>query len=156
MLPTTRLLPALLISTFALLPLSGCQSTLNAPTAAANLPLLTTYWKLLELPGKAALVQPHTREAFVQLLPTDNRVEGSGGCNRMAGTFASSGAALTVGSVAMTKMACMTPGLMEQEQNFANVLQATTGYRISGNTLELLGASAVLARFQMQVQPAKP
>jgi heat shock protein HslJ len=156
MLPTTRLLAALLISGFALLPLSGCQTTMNTPSATANQPLQNTYWKLLELTGQVPLVQPHTREAFLQLLPTDNRVEGSGGCNRMMGKFASSGAGLTVGSVAMTKMACMTPGLMDQEQRFANALQATTGYRISGDMLELLGSGAVLARFQMQVAPAKP
>ena len=40
------------------------------------------------------------------------------------------------------------PALMEQEQGLIAALKATSSYKIEGDILELIGGTAVIARFQ--------
>ncbi len=49
--------------------------------------------------------------------------------------------------MAGTMMACEPP-LMELEDRFLKMLGATTGYRIEGQQLILLGGDQTLARFE--------
>ncbi|WP_418150625.1 META domain-containing protein [Variovorax atrisoli] len=63
-------------------------------------------------------------------------MNGSGGCNRISGTFTRTGVAL--------KMACTDPPTRRgaNEAQFISALQSTTSYRLAGPTrLALLDAS---------------
>ena len=80
----------------------------------------------------------------------DGKVEGTAGCNRFTGTYASKGAALSFGPLAATRMMCAKPEkIMEQEQQFLTALGTVATARFEGDRLELRagdGALAVSAR----------
>ena len=110
-------------------------------------PLANTYWKLRQLGGTAAEVLPERREPHLVLHEDARRLAGSDGCNRLAGGWESTGAALEFGPLAATRMACAEG--MAQARRFAEALEATVRYRIVGRQLELLDAAGTrLARFE--------
>ena len=75
------------------------------------------------------------------------RATGSGGCNRMTGSYELSGDRLSLGQMAGTLMAC-TEG-METERAFLDALGRVKGWRIAGQQLELLDAAGnMVARFE--------
>jgi heat shock protein HslJ len=75
------------------------------------------------------------------------RVTGSDGCNRLMGPYAADGAALTLGPLAGTRMAC-AQGMAEAEA-FRAALGRTATHRIVGDVLELQDAQgATLLRLQ--------
>ena len=79
----------------------------------------------------------------------DGAVSGSGGCNRYRATATTSGAAISLGPLVATRMAC-PPALMNQEAKFFGILAAARGWRVDAarRKLELMdGAGIVLARF---------
>jgi heat shock protein HslJ len=142
----------------ALLLAAGCAVTAPADPAAgraadaaprassSDRTLENTYWKLVELGGAKALAFEREREAHVILQREPGRVVGSGGCNRLTGTYVLDGASLTFSRVAATMMACAQG--MEQERAFLDALGAARIWRVAGDALELADASgAVLARF---------
>ena len=97
-------------------------------------------WVLVWLAGTAA---PRS-EAWIRLDPSDWRITGHGGCNRMSGTYHTAGDSLSFGPLAMTRMACPH---MEHEGLFGRALDATRRYALRGDTLELLDtAGAAVAR----------
>ncbi len=49
--------------------------------------LQNTYWKLMRLGTTSVVVAENQREPHFILHPDDKRVSGSGGCNRLAGTY---------------------------------------------------------------------
>ena len=107
--------------------------------------LQTTYWKLTALGSTPVNVADSTREPHIILQP-DSKVNGSGGCNRMFGSYEVSGDALTFSGIGSTKMACQDG--MDTETSFLPALQRVAKYRIDGQQLELLDASgALVARF---------
>lgn len=72
---------------------------------------------------------------------SSGRVSGSGGCNRMSGSFTRGGGSLRVGQLAATKMACADLARNETEAQFFQALQTTTSYRLAGpGRLALLDA----------------
>lgn len=109
-------------------------------------PLVNTYWKLLELDGERVVTPPGRRELYVILTTNESRVKGFAGCNAFTGTYEVRGDSLRFGPLASTRMAC--PDYMEQETRFLRALEATVGYRIDGEMLEILGASGSLAMFE--------
>jgi|APFre7841882724_1041349.scaffolds.fasta_scaffold03593_3 heat shock protein HslJ len=132
---------ALAASLFA----AGC----NTMTAAESAPPLPgTAWVLSSLGGQAPLAGTPVTMQF-----EDGVVAGSDGCNRYRNTFTAQGGKVELGSRgASTMMACPTP-VMKQAEAFTAVLGKAKGYRVSGATLELLGADgAVLATFAAQSQ----
>jgi len=107
--------------------------------------LTNTYWRLVELAGEPTEVVEGQREPHLRLIQEGNRVAGSGGCNRLSGSYQLDGTRLSFGSVATTRMAC--PGGMEQEQAFLAALDGITGYLVTGETLQIWGEDgAVRAR----------
>ena len=67
----------------------------------------------------------------------ESRVAGSGGCNRLTGTFALSETELRFGPLATTLMACLEP-VMQRERAFLAALARVTSYQLDGGTLTLL------------------
>jgi len=109
--------------------------------------LVNTHWRLVELDGEPVTVADNQQEPHIRLQQEDSRVTGSGGCNRLMGSYELDGTRLTFGPVASTMMAC--PEGMDQEHAFGVALDATTGYLITGETLQLWDEDGlVCARFE--------
>lgn len=101
--------------------------------------LVNTYWKLVELKGTAAVVTAGQREPHLILQIAGNRVVGSGGCNRLTGTYTLHGEFLGLGQVAATRMACAEG--MPQESAFLGALAQVKSWRVRGDDLTLLDAA---------------
>lgn len=98
--------------------------------------LTDTYWKLVQLGDRAVQIAPRQRHPHLILQSTSGRVGGSGGCNRLMGTFTLNGPSLSFGRMATTRMAC--PEGMEQESAFLQALEKVTGWQVHGDELKLL------------------
>lgn len=121
----------------------------GAGNRMADSPLRGTTWKLVHLDDLPVRAAEGQREAHLVLASEALRVSGSGGCNRITGSFELDGDRLRFGRMASTRMAC--PDGMEQEQRFLASLEKVERYRILGNHLEVLDAAgAVLARFEAE------
>lgn len=105
----------------------------DAPKSAAT--LRNTYWKLVALNGIPATVPAGGREVHLVLAAAEPRVTGSGGCNRVAGTFELDGTQLRFVGMAGTRMAC--PDGMEQEAAFLRMLATVARFRLAGDALTL-------------------
>jgi heat shock protein HslJ len=124
----------------------------GAPAATADtVPLESTYWKLMEIGGMAAVGGSNTNEANLVLNAEGKKLTGSTGCNPILGSYKLRGASLSFKPAGMTKMAC-PDALMKQEEAFVEILKETNKYRIVGDTLELLDKKELLARFQARPQ----
>jgi heat shock protein HslJ len=108
-------------------------------TTAPHPPLERTDWQLTRLDGKAVIVNPDRPAPNLILNPGDHRVAGSGGCNRMNGTYQLDGQSLKFGALASTRMACAKG--MDQEQSFLQALELVRTWGIKANHLELSGES---------------
>jgi heat shock protein HslJ len=75
----------------------------------------------------------------------ESRVAGSGGVNRITGTFALSADKLRFGPLATTLMAGPEPA-MERERAFLAALARVTSYELDGRSLALNADDAVVAR----------
>lgn len=105
-----------------------------------------TRWALLRLGDEVVSAGDNRREPFFVLEAGEHRVSGSGGCNRLIGSYELDGARLTFKQLALTRMACPD---MKYEGAFARALAATTSWKISGAHLELSDAAGtMLARFE--------
>jgi heat shock protein HslJ len=111
-------------------------------------PLTGTHWTLTQLNGKPVSPESSRKEAYIELTAETNRISGSGGCNRLTGSYEIDGASLHFRQVASTMMAC--PGdVMPREQEFIKALSAAAGFRIHGSTLLLRDKDGVaVARFE--------
>jgi heat shock protein HslJ len=131
---------------------SDASGDTPAPEAAQEEPpkpdraLMNTYWKLVELQGAPVTVAPNQREPHLVLQLQGNRVVGSGGCNRLTGTYTLNGDFVGFAGVAATRMAC--PAGMEQESAFLRALGDVRSWRVRGDDLVLLdAANATLLKF---------
>ena len=106
---------------------------------AGDEPLENTYWKLIRLGDGPAITAEKQREPYLMLHPASKRVSGSGGCNRLSGSYESDGDRLTFGRMAGTLMACPTG--MDIEKQFLEALGQTGKARIARQHLELLDAA---------------
>lgn len=101
----------------------------------ASPPLASTEWRLVRLgeaPVHAANAQHAAHLVFV---PDGHRVQGSGGCNRIAGTYREEGSTLTIGQLASTRMACAQG--MDTESKFVAALDRVRAWSITGRQLTL-------------------
>ena len=137
-----------------------------APAGSQHLE--ATLWKLVRLGTTALPASPATTSASAEdlqrlphlvLQPGEQRVTGSGGCNRFAGSFerddAQSKVALT--GIVSTRVACAEETRTLLEVRFFDALQQTRRYRLADSThLDLLDeAGGVLAQFEAAAAPAK-
>ena len=122
------------------------QLVLQQVKATPDAALENTYWKLIAMGARPAQTQSGEREAYMLLL--DGRVSASSGCNKLMGSYKHPAPSeLHIGPLESTRMACL-PGVMEQEAALLAVYARATRYRVSGETLDLMDADKVLARFE--------
>ncbi|MET3178364.1 UNVERIFIED_ORG: heat shock protein HslJ [Variovorax guangxiensis] len=129
-----RLAPSALAAAALTTALTGCGSGISLDE-----PIEGPAWQLVQLGDEP--VAPGSG-AQVQFDRSSGRVSGSGGCNRISGTFTRTGVALRIGQMASTRMACTDPTRGANEAQFISALQSATSYRLAGPTrLALLDAS---------------
>jgi heat shock protein HslJ len=115
-----------------------------APSAPAGLP--GTSWEVISYNnGKQAVVSLLTGSEISLNFGADGQVSGNAGCNTYSGGYEVSGAALKVGPLASTMMACDKPaGVMEQEQQYLAALQNAATFEIAGDTLTIRDAGGAM------------
>jgi heat shock protein HslJ len=126
-----RVLPTLAATALAAL-LTACGSGINLDE-----PIEGPVWRLSQLGEEA--IAPGS-DAQLQFDRANARVTGSGGCNRISGSYTRTGSALRIGQIAATRMACADPVRGATEAQFLAVLQGTTSYRLAPGRLTLLDA----------------
>ncbi|PFG16917.1 heat shock protein HslJ [Propionicimonas paludicola] len=137
---------------WSLLVLAALLSACAPPIAAQPSPKLAdTSWVVTELSGK-----PTLPAAVPTIQFSADQVSGFSSCNRFSGSYRQSGSTLSFSQLAMTAMACMDAGVMEQESAFSAALAKVASVRSAGSGLELVDSSgAVLAKLQSP-SPAAP
>jgi heat shock protein HslJ len=117
--------------------LSGCGGDILPPAALAG-----TSWAIVAIGGEAVSGE------LYHLSFTSERMSGQAGCNRFTGDYRVSGDTLTVGALAMTRMACVSldgatgRDPMAHERRFGEIVSGPV--RVSfpnGDTLVLTGAN---------------
>jgi heat shock protein HslJ len=119
-----RIVFPVLATTALLTALTGCGSGISLDE-----PIEGPVWRLAQLGDEA--IAPGS-DAQVQFDRSSGRVSGSGGCNRISGTFTRSGITLKIGQLASTRMACADPVRGANEAQFISALQSTASYRLAG------------------------
>ena len=114
--------------------------------AISNPPLQETYWKLVELLGKKIPDSAINKEMYIVLKKEQNRVQGNGGCNTIAGTYTlSKQNQLLFSQMISTRMMCPS---IKYEDAFLKALSTTNHYYLSADTLLFThGTSLGVARF---------
>ena len=107
--------------------------------------LAYTDWTLVELDGEPLEIGPDEIQPMVVLDLEESRVSGSGGVNRLTGTFALSESELRFGSLATTRMAG-PESAMHREQSFLAALERVTSYELEGRALTLLAGTDPVVR----------
>ena len=116
-------------------------------STGAEVPLKETHWNLIELDGNTVTAVSAQSQPYLYLHAEGDKVSGSGGCNRLFGSFDQSGDSLQFHSIASTRMAC-PDNSMEHESALLEALKLVTGYKITGNVLALRVDDRILAQFR--------
>lgn len=118
--------------------LDGCGGDVAGPPVGVE-------WVVEDIGGAGLIDSSRVTLVF----GADGRVAGSGGCNRWFGGYAGTGAALTIGDIGATRMAC-PPALMMQEQRFFEALSRVAGFAIDDTgalrLTDAAGGVLILAR----------
>jgi heat shock protein HslJ len=125
-------------------PAGGGETPQPTPGAAGT--LAGREWSLTSLGGAPAEPGNGGKPATLTFSDADNKVSGFAGCNRLAGTYEAKGDSLRIGPLALTRMAC--PSGMELETKLGVALDATRSFRLTGNRLDLVGETGVVASLE--------
>lgn len=137
---------------WSLLVLAALLSACSPPIAAQPGPVLAnTSWVVTQIVGRAPLA-----DAVPTLEFSADQVAGFGSCNRFSGGYRYSGASLSFDPLAMTAMACVDGGVMEQESAFSAALAKVSAVRAVGTGLELLDSSGAVLLTLGTPPPAAP
>lgn len=126
-------LPAVASAALLLTALTGCGSGISLDE-----PIEGPVWRLVQLGDEP--IAPGG-DAQLQFDRNSGRVSGSGGCNRVTGSFTRAGVSLKLGQMAATRMACADPVRGANEAQFLSALQNTASYRLAPGRLALLDTS---------------
>ncbi len=103
-------------------------------------------WGLIELQGVPVQVSNTDKDAHLVLSATDKRYSGTGGCNRIMGTYTIDNKnRISFGDAAGTKMSC--PDLAF-ETRFLESLKTVDNYSMDGNSLLLKKGKETVMKLQ--------
>jgi heat shock protein HslJ len=123
------------------------------PGASACPTLEGTEWRLSDHLGPDGALVPVAEEVMATASFSEGRVSGTTGCNRYSGSYRIDGASLLLGSIAMTRMACIPPR-DAVERAMTAALETTAGYTLTGDALELTNAEGdTVLRFRAGAGP---
>jgi len=134
----------------------GCNTMGKKEVAqAAPATLLDTRWRLTQV-GEVVVPNPAgNREVYFSLQSQNLNVVGFSGCNRMFGHYVLAGEQLKFDQMGGTKMFC--DARMELEQRFVAMFEYVAGWKISGNTLQLLNSQGgTVAGFEASSETIAP
>ena len=123
-----------------LLKSAGGRKTATATEAGnqqGKVALENTTWKATRVNDKDVAANENKRFPYIVLQSADHRVAGSGGCNRITGTYSVEKQTIHFGPMASTMMAC--PSGMDTEKDFLQALDQARTWKIRTNELELYG-----------------
>lgn len=124
--------------------LTACGASRVAVSAASP----EGEWTLQTLNG-----DPLLAGSAINTTLEDGKITGHSGCNSYGGTYTVKGADLQLGEIAMTLMACMEDGVMEQEQAYMAALANVTEFRLDADRLELLDESGAILLVYARLEP---
>jgi heat shock protein HslJ/phosphoglycolate phosphatase-like HAD superfamily hydrolase len=104
-------------------------------------------WILTEVDGQPVTVPQDQRAPYLRLTAEGKRLQGYGGVNQFSASYERGALTLTFSPIAATRRAG-PPESMRLEAALMQALGATTGYRISGQALDLLAGDRIVARFR--------
>ncbi len=110
-------------------------SSSSSPSSASP---ENTNWQLIRL-GDKTITPDSQRGPGITLNSAQHRITGSGGCNRITGSYTLEGDKLKFGQMASTMMACVSG--MDTERAFLDALAKTDSWKITSDKLELLDVS---------------
>jgi heat shock protein HslJ len=113
--------------------------------AGGDVGLQGTTWELVKM-GDALPVAGTT----VTIMFEDGTASGSAGCNSYSGGYSLDGDSLAFGEIASTLMACMEPGVMEQESAYLVFLQQATSHAILDGFLYIYRDDGSVLQFKPQ------
>jgi heat shock protein HslJ len=145
----SRLL-ASLVACAAALPLTSIVTcTASGHSGNHSVALEGTYWQLIRLDDSAVVQVSPPSGAHLLLDPDAHRISGSGGCNRLMGSYEVHGDSLTFGPIATTRMAC--PAGMETETAFLSALAQVRRWKAEAKHLSLSDSTGkILAQFEVR------
>lgn len=92
--------------------------------------------------GSGAVVSPVSGSTLTAVFHLDGTIEGNAGCNAFSGPYTAVGTSMTIGPLATTRMACSSPALDTQEQQYLTALQSVAAWEAGdGITLRDWGGS---------------
>ena len=103
-------------------------------------------WKLKAYgtPGSLQPVQGNN-DIILNFESKEKQINGSGGCNSYFGSYnLDRNCSLKITELGATERACLDPALMQQEQNYFNILQGAESLQVEGEELHISGSSGVL------------
>ncbi len=115
------------------------------PQTPPDAELLETRWLLQKIENQPIAAREDGREPFLVLRSFNNAVEGSTGCNQIAGTYSLQDDRIDLGALAMTMMACVDG--MDAEQAYTRALDRMNRYAISGQTLYGYDGNSLVLEF---------
>ena len=125
---------------------SGRAAPVATGESGGDVQLENTTWNLRRLGDKEEKASGGERVPYIFLDPSGDRLSGSGGCNRLSGTYQVDKQTIRFGPTALTMMAC--PKGMDREKDFMEALGRTRSWKIRGEKLELYDEEGKsLARF---------
>jgi heat shock protein HslJ len=89
-------------------------------------------WVLSSLDGK-----PPLQGSQVTIKFSEGKLSGSSGCNSYSGSYEVKGDKFNTGQMAMTLMACVDAGMMEQEQEFMATLADASSFELGNGQLRI-------------------
>jgi heat shock protein HslJ len=107
--------------------------------SSASLTLEGREWRLSDHLGPVGGLVPVAEEVVATATFIDGRVAGTTGCKRFSGTYRVEGPSLSLGALAMTRMACVPPR-DTVERAMTAALETTAGYIVTDDALELTDA----------------
>jgi heat shock protein HslJ len=75
----------------------------------------------------------------------DGQLSGNAGCNNYSGPYELDGESISIGPLAVTKMACTSDELSKQEADYLAALDLATSFTVTGNRLDLLRDGGTIA-----------
>jgi heat shock protein HslJ len=117
-------------------------------------PLIGTNWSLDSFITGDAVSSVLAGTSITAVFGADGSVSGTAGCNRYFASYNVTGTSLSISSVGSTKMACGTPGVMQQESMFLTDFGKAKSFTIKGDRLSLADAKGTtLLSFAKSVMP---
>jgi heat shock protein HslJ len=89
----------------------------------------------------------NSEKIYIKFDEKTKQISGFSGCNQFFGNFEKNSNSLKINSVGLTKMYCPE---IKKEQNFINLLQQTTSYKIEQKKLYLYKENLELLTFNLK------